>query len=120
MDQYNSLPRQKLIESDQLSHMVDVHRKGVAFGKGKTSLITLKSEKSYSAPNLGDGNFLLLRLYYVDDSKKSVKPLEKKFSPIFQFKIYFQRKIPLNFSSGLMNFRRDNLLHRKKKNGLHV
>lgn len=57
MDQYNSLPRQKLIESEQLSQLVDVHRKGVAFGKGKMSLITLKSEKSYSAPNLGDGNF---------------------------------------------------------------
>lgn len=67
-DQYNSLPRQKILENHELNRLPEVAGRGIAFGKGLTSLITLKTEKSYSAPNLGDGNFFMSFLFFQDCS----------------------------------------------------
>ncbi|KAK6620463.1 hypothetical protein RUM44_006864 [Polyplax serrata] len=54
MDHYSSLPRQKILESKELNLLPETTGRVSASGKGLTSLITLKSEKSYSAPNLAE------------------------------------------------------------------
>ncbi|KAL0268157.1 UNVERIFIED_CONTAM: hypothetical protein PYX00_010209 [Menopon gallinae] len=72
MDHYSSLPRQKLLEKEQLTPLADIHRKGVAFGKAKSSLITLKSEKSYSAPNLAETEKLSIKSVQPENPEETV------------------------------------------------